>query len=482
MVAVRFFDIPFAIDGDLTAVPDGVQSNGSVSYTQGYGINYSTPVAGGGLNFPRTQHNQLLNDITTALQQYQMNGVPLFYAGMSVAPFTGYPKYARVLQSDGNVYISLIADNTDVPPSSNWQISNAGTGIPENPQAGATYAPDAGDSGKIIVRSDSGSNMTDTLPGTAGALGASWYAYYGNSDASGIVTVGVGSGGTIAVGKQATANKFNVAPGDMWLVISLGSGNYIANRIGEATLHAQPVQGGRKNLKVITTSNTASTITADSLVVNDAAGNGYRLEAVNESYATGTAGAGGLDTGSIAASTWYNEFIIFDPATDTQNSLLSLSATAPALPTGYTAFARVGAIRTDASSHLQFKDQDDEDAQSVVGTNPTTVLQMASGTAGNPATSGLTYVGVAVAPFVPPTASRIRGILASFVNSQTIVAPNNSYGSYQGVSNCPVSSTGGPSYQGNLAPFDFAIESADIYWASNSASGFLGCYGWKDNL
>lgn len=37
----KFFRIPFAQSGDLATVPDGSQSDGSVSYTDGYGVDYS---------------------------------------------------------------------------------------------------------------------------------------------------------------------------------------------------------------------------------------------------------------------------------------------------------------------------------------------------------------------------------------------------------------------------------------------------------
>lgn len=127
----RLFDIPFASGGDTVAVPDGAQGNGSVSYTQGFGLLYSTAVSSGGFNFPRAQHNQLLNDITSFAQQMQLNGVPLFYPDVATA-FGGYPKYARVLYTDGHVYQSLIDDNTDADPSisANWQISDASSVIP----------------------------------------------------------------------------------------------------------------------------------------------------------------------------------------------------------------------------------------------------------------------------------------------------------------------------------------------------------------
>jgi hypothetical protein len=59
---------------------------------------------------------------------------------------------------------------------------------------------------------------------------------------------------------------------------------------------------------------------------------------------------GGLDTGTIAANTWYHVFLIKRPDAGVVDVLVSLSATAPTLPTSYTLFRRIGAMRTNASS------------------------------------------------------------------------------------------------------------------------------------
>lgn len=62
------------------------------------------------------------------------------------------------------------------------------------------------------------------------------------------------------------------------------------------------------------------------------------------------ASGGSLDTGAIAASTWYHAFVIKNTTTQTVDVLTSLSPTAPTLPTGYTLFRRIGAMKTNASS------------------------------------------------------------------------------------------------------------------------------------
>src|SRR6266849_7368739 len=64
-------------------------------------------------------------------------------------------------------------------------------------------------------------------------------------------------------------------------------------------------------------------------------------------------GANGLDTGSLAASTWYYIFVISDSSnTNVPATLLSLSSTAPTLPFGYDVFLQVGYWLTDGSSHF----------------------------------------------------------------------------------------------------------------------------------
>ncbi len=66
-----------------------------------------------------------------------------------------------------------------------------------------------------------------------------------------------------------------------------------------------------------------------------------------------TSGAGGLDTGAEAASTWYYVFVIRDLSGALPvAALLSASSTDPTLPAGYDVFRRVGSARNDASSNL----------------------------------------------------------------------------------------------------------------------------------
>lgn len=70
-------------------------------------------------------------------------------------------------------------------------------------------------------------------------------------------------------------------------------------------------------------------------------------------WVVGTA-QGGLDTGTIANSTWYHVFAIRRPDTGVVDVCLSVSPTAPtvggAIPAAYTQYRRIGSVRTNGSA------------------------------------------------------------------------------------------------------------------------------------
>jgi hypothetical protein len=74
-------------------------------------------------------------------------------------------------------------------------------------------------------------------------------------------------------------------------------------------------------------------------------------KSISSTWVVGS-GNGGLDTGTVAASTWYFVHVITRVDTGVVDVLISKSATAPTLPTSYTLFRRIGAILTNASSNI----------------------------------------------------------------------------------------------------------------------------------
>jgi len=61
-------------------------------------------------------------------------------------------------------------------------------------------------------------------------------------------------------------------------------------------------------------------------------------------------GNGGLDTGAIANTTWYHVFLIERTDTGVVDVLISLSPSAPTMPTNYTKKRRIGAMLTNGSA------------------------------------------------------------------------------------------------------------------------------------
>ena len=70
---------------------------------------------------------------------------------------------------------------------------------------------------------------------------------------------------------------------------------------------------------------------------------------------------GGLDTGSFASNTWYHIFLIQRPDTRRVDALISLSPTAPTMPSPYTLFRRIGSMLSSGSSQWMAINQNGDD-------------------------------------------------------------------------------------------------------------------------
>lgn len=63
-------------------------------------------------------------------------------------------------------------------------------------------------------------------------------------------------------------------------------------------------------------------------------------------------GNGALDIGSVTTGSWYTDYLIKRPDTAVVDNLLSLSTTAPTMPTSYTEKRRIGSLKTDGSANI----------------------------------------------------------------------------------------------------------------------------------
>jgi len=294
-------------------------------------------------------------------------------------------------------------------------------------------------------------------------------------------TMNVSSTGASAVKKPSPAGLTALIGGEIVagqpFTVTWDGSEYV---LGAAA--GTPITGGYQNLVVHTTSVSQVAITANALTVTDANGYGYRLvvtSAVTCNIAT--SGANGLDTGSEAASTWYSVWDIYNPASLTDACLLSISSTSPTLPSGYTAKMRVGWVRNDAGSNFWQTIQYGDLTQLVIGTNPTGLPAIITGSSGS--VSAPTWTSTAVTSFVPTTAAAIVIVMTSYTDgSGVMAAPNNTYGAYTSTTNPPpamIDTTGG----GNSNVISrLQLESSNIFYASSGANNGIFLFGWVDNL
>ncbi len=109
-----------------------------------------------------------------------------------------------------------------------------------------------------------------------------------------------------------------------------------------------------QGLNISTASTTSFTVSAG--VIGDST---YTDALYISSPITKTTGAwvvgsgnGGLDTATVANSTWYYVYTIKRPDTGVTDEIFSTSSTAPTLPANYTLYQIHGAILTDGSAHF----------------------------------------------------------------------------------------------------------------------------------
>lgn len=151
-------------------------------------------------------------------------------------------------------------------------------------------------------------------------------------------------------------------------------------------------------------------------------------------------GAGGLDTGSEASSTYYFVYAIADStASNTPTVLFSTSSTSPTMPAGYNRFRRVGFLRNDSSSDfLDFGQHGNGNDRVYVWRESETVLSVLTNGAAT------TFTNIVLDTLMPPTSTRVylqanhesstNGDFAAFRRDGSTEAspPNRVYGGASG--------------------------------------------------
>ena len=335
--------------------------------------------------------------------------------------------------------------------------------------------------GSLIVGNSAGA-ISITLPAAA-TMPAKTAIKFWNAGA-GVMTL-------VSAGSDVIATPISVAsflvPQGSWVTLASTGGSawyVIDNSIQTA------IQGTAKNLTLNSTGlNSSVAITTDEIVIESVINTFLVARSVNATASFSTAGAGGLDIGaanSQLASTWYSVWVIGNGVAT--STLLSLSATSPTMPAGYTHRARVGWVRTDATANkypLNFI-QVGRRAQYRVGTGTNvTVLPVMA----NAAASVALWTAIAINSYVPPTAGAVDvGCISQSSASQLAwcyVVPNNSYPTT--ITATMPAMIGSGSFNSSVTAVKtlMTLEGSNIYWGTLTSGGStmgVYCAGWEDNL
>lgn len=130
-----FILYPFATDGDVPVggIPETGSNSDPVNYQNGWTVPYEYPTTNPSyLPVPRTAFNQVLLDVSSACQQFQWQGVPLYVAPGAGGP-AGYLLYSYVAYDAGSglqIWESQtgtnISPNTSVPGADNNWLPTSG--------------------------------------------------------------------------------------------------------------------------------------------------------------------------------------------------------------------------------------------------------------------------------------------------------------------------------------------------------------------
>jgi hypothetical protein len=161
-----------------------------------------------------------------------------------------------------------------------------------------------------------------------------------------------GAPGSLAVGELA----FNEVDGGLYIGRSnatvvqvngaVGGGGPILNYLGGLTL-----SNDATTPNTVLDIATGTACSDDNTTMMSLATAAFKKNC-NAAWAVGS-GNGALDSGSaLVANAWYHVFLIERTDTGVVDVLISLSATAPTMPTSYTKKRRIGSIKTDGSVHI----------------------------------------------------------------------------------------------------------------------------------
>lgn len=286
------------------------------------------------------------------------------------------------------------------------------------------------------------------------------------------------------------AANIQTAAGDTADVVYGGGSNWAVIRYNRAASPPGAGALGGANALVITNNAAQSvTVTFNSAVLVNSSGypifSGSQTLTINLST-SGSSTGNDLDTGTMAATTWYYIYAISNGST-VAGLASATSGTPASLPSGYNYLVYLGAVRSVTNTTLRTARQLGNETQYVVSASLTGIPELSSGVQGSLTTP--TWVAQSVTTFIPTTATKIHLMMLGDVQGNSsnaaglMAAPNNSYGAVSSSTNPPPMAFTVLSGQMSCNfKSVMLLESTSIYFAANvaAANGGLFVAGWTD--
>jgi len=235
-MAQKFFRIPFASVGTKVTIPEATQSDGAVSYEQGYGDKYSLPTTDPDTKkIERSKMNYLFSVIMENIRILQIRGTPDWIAAADNNGVDFPYEINAIVRYNDVVYRSLTNSNTALPTDPAYWVAFGSTSAPTSGGTGITTYT-LGDilyaSATNVLSKLAGNTVASKRwlrqTGTGSASAAPVWDQPAFSDLSGGVSSAQGGAGTIngiikangaGVTSQAVAGTDYVVPGN-----AVGSG------------------------------------------------------------------------------------------------------------------------------------------------------------------------------------------------------------------------------------------------------------------
>lgn len=228
------FTTPFAENGDVMFIPEGAQSDGSVSYETGFGPDYSAdPLEANAKPVPRAGHNELFNQITGSIGDIQRQGAADWYP--EFAADGGYPKNA-IVWDQGDRWKSQIDGNTTRPnideiawlPSAKFEGGGGGGGGdfgltgPTTIAVGGSFQYKISPYSSFMTYAVSATNGTATISGDTITLTIAPDETANVTDLTVVRSDGARNDFRIAIGAQSIAKPSILSPASGSVDVPLG--------------------------------------------------------------------------------------------------------------------------------------------------------------------------------------------------------------------------------------------------------------------